>query len=50
MHLCEEEITLTVLSGGRPGHSNESDAAAISVIKSRKDNDPRIVTTILAVL
>lgn len=44
------EITLTVLFGGRPGHSNKSDAAAKSVIKSRKDNDPRIATTILVVL
>jgi len=39
-----------VLPGGIPGHSNESDAAAKSVNISRKDNDPRITTTILAVL
>lgn len=44
------DCVLTVLPGGRPGHSNESDAATKSVIKSRKDNDPRIITTILAVL
>jgi len=39
-----------MLPGGTPEHSNESDAAAKSVIKSRKDNDPRITTTILPVL
>jgi len=45
----EEDKSLTVLPGGTPGHSNESDAAAISVIKSLKDNEPLIITAILAV-
>lgn len=39
-----------MLPGGIPGHSNKSDAAVMSVIKSRKDKDPRITTAILAVL
>lgn len=44
------EIERTVLPDGIPGHSNKSDEAAKSVIISRNDNDPRIITTILAVL
>lgn len=39
-----------MLPGGRPSTSNDSDAAAISVIKSLKDNEPRTTTTMLLVL
>lgn len=39
-----------MLPGGSPGHSNVSDAAAISVIISLNDKEPRTIIAILDVL
>lgn len=43
-------VILTMLPMGRPSISNASDPAAMSVITSLNDNDPRTTITILDVL